>query len=57
VVPVVRLVPDGPFPGGLARVPEAVKPWFQRVLTRWNQGFMAFCGRGAPETMVLRVLV
>jgi len=26
-----------------------MKPGFQCVLTRWNQGFMAFCGRGALE--------
>jgi len=28
-----------------ARGPDAMKPGFQRVLTHWNQGFMAFCGR------------
>jgi len=34
-----------------------VKPGFQRVLTHWNQGFMAFCGRGAPGTGMLKVPV
>jgi len=34
-----------------------MKPGFQRVLTRWNQGFMPFCGRGAPRTGMLKVPV
>src|SRR5262249_46465054 len=28
------------------RVPDAVEPGLQRVLTHRNRGFMAFCGRG-----------
>jgi len=34
-----------------------MKPGFQRVLTHWNQGFMAFCGRGTPGLVLLKVLV
>jgi len=41
----------------LARVPDAVKPDFQCVLTHWNQGFMAFSGRGTPRTGMLKVPV
>src|SRR5215470_4399390 len=41
----------------LARVPDAMKPDFQCVLTHWNQGFMAFCGRlpagGAPSRLAV----
>ena len=35
--------------GGLARVPDAMRPGFQCVRTRWNRGFMAFrrAGPGA----------
>jgi len=43
--------------GSSARYPDAMKPDFQCVLTHWNQGFMALCGRGAPGRVVLKMPV
>jgi len=34
-----------------------MKPGFHCVLTRWNQGFMPFCERGAPGPVMLKVPV